>query len=325
MPLASHAAPKRYENPRNAALAAIAAATEAAHASDTVGAAVALPPPASTAPTAAVPPPPPLRTRKQRLKSELAALQLEERIARRAAAKAATRVAMADDAVWGPRRDKRAIEDRARVRPLIERVPSARARFVELAKDPSTAHFAIGFKRICDSKGWTLADLAARRVLCAIEFMRAFARPACWNAHRARAPMPRGLGRTSAVLERSKRRFTPCVRAIAQPFLCSVLAGPGDGPHDDRRVHRKTVGRITRLLEQTGVLQAVQVPAHAAESYEIGDSGHAIYRYWLADKGSPKPALMGPWTADGELADVAILDEPWRGARVVQPPSTAPP
>jgi hypothetical protein len=315
-----------YANPRNSVLAAIAARTEAVHAQgSTVGAAVASAPPAARSAPTAADPPPPLRTRKQRLKSALAALQLEERIARRAAAKAATRVALADDAVWGPKREKRLVEDRARVRPLIERVPSARARFVELAKDPTTAHFAIAIKRVCDEKGWTLADLAARRLLCLLEFHRAAARPQCWNAHRARAPLARGLGTFGNVLARAKRKFTPCVNAVAQPFLAGVLAGPGDGPHDDRSVCRKTVGRLTQLLVVAGVLQAVQVPAHAAESFEVGKSGHAIYRYWLADKGSPKPALMGPWNADGDLVDAAILEEPWRGAVVVLPPATAPP
>jgi hypothetical protein len=34
---------------------------------------------------------------------------------------------------------------------------------------------------------------------------------------------------------------------------------------------------------------------------------------------------MGPWNADGDLVDAAILEEPWRGAVVVLPPATAPP
>ena len=227
--------------------------------------------------------------------------------------------------MWGPNREKRIVEARAKQRPLMESVPKARERHRVLALDPTTAHFALAIKRICDEREWTYADQVARRLLTLIEFFREFARPQCWNAHRARAPLPRGLGKTSAVLERAKRKFSPCATAVAQPFLAGVIAGAGDGPNDDRSVCRKTVGRLTALLEDAGVIQCVQVPAHAAESYEVGKSGHAIYRYWLADKGSPKPALMGPWTADGDLVDAVILESPWRGATVVLPPATAPP
>jgi hypothetical protein len=327
--LAAYAAaepPPLYINPRKTALAAIAAATEAAHAKESADVvAVACNSPPSTRTTSAAAEPPPPHSREQRLKSALAALQLEKRIARRAAAKAATRSAIADDAVWGPKREKRIVEARAKQRPLMERVPKARERFVELTKDPTTAHFAIAIKKLCDEHEWTLADECARRLLTLVEFFREFARPQCWNAHRARAPLPRGLARTGSVLERAKRKFSPCATAVAQPFLAGVIAGAGDGPNDDRSVCRKTVGRLTALLEDAGVIQCVQVPAHAAESYEVGKSGHAIYRYWLADKGSPKPALMGPWTADGDLVDAVILEEPWRGATVVLPPATAPP
>jgi hypothetical protein len=322
------AAPPVFTHPRKAQLEAIARATEQAHAETSAGVDVACnSPPSTRATPAAAEPSPPIerRSREHRLKSALAALQLEKRIARRAAAKAATRVALPDDAVWGPKREKRIIEARAKVRQLMERVPKARERYADLTKDPTTAHFAIALKKLCDEHEWTLADNVARRLLTLIEFFREFARPQCWNAHRARAPLPRGLGRTGAVLERSKRKFSPCVTAVAQPFLAGVIADAGDGPNDDRSVCRKTVGRLTQLLVDVGVLQCVQVPAAAAESYEVGTSGHAIYRYWLADKGSPKPALMGPWTADGALVDVAILDEPWRGAVVVRPPATAPP
>lgn len=326
--LAAYAAepPPVYVNPRNTALAAIAAATEAAHAkvsADVVAVACNSPPSTRTT-SAAAEPPPPHRSREQRLKSALAALQLEKRIARRAAAKAAKR-SIADDAVWGPNREKRIVEARAKQRPLMESVPKARERHRVLALDPTTAHFALAIKRICDEREWTYADQVARRLLTLIEFFREFARPQCWNAHRARAPLPRGLGKTSAVLERAKRKFSPCATAVAQPFLAGVIAGAGDGPNDDRSVCRKTVGRLTALLEDAGVIQCVQVPAHAAESYEVGKSGHAIYRYWLADKGSPKPALMGPWTAAGDLVDAVILESPWRGATVVLPPATAPP
>jgi hypothetical protein len=105
--LAAYAAepPPLYVNPRNTALAAIAAATEAAHAKESVAVDVACNSPPSTRTTAAAAEPPPLRSREHRLKSALAALQLEKRIARRAAAKAATRSAIADDAVWGPNRE----------------------------------------------------------------------------------------------------------------------------------------------------------------------------------------------------------------------------
>lgn len=320
--------PRVYVSPHRATLQAIARRAEEAHAQDAaagVEVAAPFPPMTRTAPAASAEPPPPPRSRKDRIKRELAAIHLEERIARRAAAKASTRVVLDDAAVWGPRREKRIVEARAKVRPIMEHVPKARDRYRLLALDPATAHFAIALKRICDEHGWTLADQCARRLLTLIEFMREFARPQCWNAHRARAPLARGLGSFGAVLAHAKRKYSLCATAVAQPFLAGVIASAGDGPTDDRSVHRKTVGRLTALLEDAGVIQAVQVPAHAAESYEVGKSGHAIYRYWLADKGSPKPALMRPWTVDGELVDAAILEAPWRGAVVALPPATAPP
>jgi hypothetical protein len=327
--------PSMYSNPRNAELAAMARATEARHAEATAAAAAAVlvSPPATarnaSAAAAAVLPP---RSREEHLtaritrdKRERAALQLEARIAKRAAAKAARRAALDESAVWGPGREKRVIEARAKVRPLMEQRRNADARFRELAKDPRTAHYARAVKTICDENEWTFADVVARRLLTIVEFFRELARPHCWNAHRARAPLAKGLGAFGDVLARGKRKYSLCVTAIAQPLLATVIAGPGDTPTDDRRVCRKTVGRLTALLEDSGVLRADQVPAHAAESHEVGPSGWAIYRYWLADKGSPKPALMAlwPWDADGELRDAQTLEAPWRGARVVQ--STAPP
>jgi hypothetical protein len=336
---AAAAAALPYSNPRNPVLAAVMARTlEARQAEDATAAAdaavlvVSPPTTARNAPAAAAAVLPP-RSREQHLtarvtrdKRELAGLQLEARIAKRAAAKAARRAAFADEsAVWGPAREKRVIEARAKQRPLMEQRRNADARFRELAKDPRNAHYAIALKRICDEHEWTFADDVARRLLTFVEFLREMARPHCWNAHRARAPLAKGLGTFGAVLSRSKRKYSLCVTAIAQPLLATVLAGPGDTPTDDRRVCRKTVGRLTALLEDAGVLRADQVPAHAAESHEVGPSGWAMYRYWLADKGSPKPALMAlwPWDADGELRDAQTLEAPWRGARVVQ--STAPP
>jgi hypothetical protein len=334
---AAAAAASPYSNPNNAKLAAmLARTTEARQAEDApaaADAAVLVSPPATArnAPAAAAAVLP--RSREEHLtarvtrdKRELAGLQLEARIAKRAAAKAARRAAFADEsAVWGPAREKRVIEARAKQRPLMEQRRNAEARFRELAKDPRTAHHAIAIKKLCDENEWTFADVVARRLLTIVEFFLELARPHCWNAHRARAPLARGLGAFGDVLARGKRKYSLCVTAIAQPFLATVLAGPGDTPTDDRRVCRKTVGRLTALLEDAGVLRAEQVPAHAAESHEVGPSGWTIYRYWLADKGSPKPALMAlwPWDADGELRDAQTLEAPWRGARVVQ--STAPP
>jgi hypothetical protein len=332
---AAAAAASPYSNPRNAELAAVLARTTEARQADApaaADAAVSLSPPATrNAPAAAAAVLPP-RSREQHLtaritrdKRERAGLQLEARIAKRALAKAARRAALDESAVWGPAREKRVIEARAKVRPLMEHRRAADARWRELVKDPRTAHYACLVKTICDANEWTFADVVARRLLTIVEFFRELARPHCWNAHRARAPLAKGLGAFGDVLARGKRKYSLCVTAIAQPFLATVLAGPGDTPTDDRRVVRKTVGRLTALLEDAGVLRAEQVPAHAAESHEVGPSGWTIYRYWLAEKGSPKPALMAlwPWDADGELRDAQTLEAPWRGARVVQ--STAPP
>jgi hypothetical protein len=321
--------PRVYVSPRKAALEAIARKAEEAHAQESTDAEVSAsfsPPITRTASVdpAGEDPQKPFRflSRKAWLAQELASEQLRARVERPRPA----RVLPLTAAEWGPGRDKIMIERRAKQRPLIESVSKARERHRELANDPATAHFAIAIKRVCNARGWTLADLAARRALTMLEFLRECARPQCWNARHVRRPR-RGLATlgTAVTASAATRKYSPCVQAVAQPFLATVLAWPGHSSTDDRSVNRKTIGRVAQLLVAAGVLQCVQVPAHAAEPHEIGETGHAIYRYWLADRGSPKPALMRPFDADGELVGVEILSEPWRGAVATRPPSTAPP
>jgi hypothetical protein len=311
---------------KKAALAAMVARAQMTHEHVSAGVAcVQQPPPVARAAPAALDPSDPSRplSYDSWLRRELASEQLRKRLER---PRVHEKPPLPREAAeWGPLKEKRSIEARAKVRPLIEGVSAAKECYRALCLDPTTAHFAIAIKRICDAKGWTLADLAARRALALLEFLRLLARPHCWNARHVRRPR-RGLFSVGAVVASgAQRKYSPGVQAVAQPFLATVLAWPGHRPDDDRSVNRKTVGRVTALLDLAGVVQAIQVPAHAAESHELGDSGHAIHRYWLADRGSPKPALMAPFDAAGELVGVDILAAPWRGAVPAVPRSTAPP
>ena len=277
------------------------------------------------APSAAASDPRPRLPRKQWLQRELAAEKLKERIDRRCKAKAEMRRELHPDAVeWGVERERRLIEARALARKAIEgRVSDARAYYAELCSDPSTAHFAIAVKKICDQHGWTLADLAAQRTLALICFLLTLAVPGCWNVRYARPAQRRGGRLVKLGAAFTNRKYSPVVRAVAQPFLATVIAWRGHCDDDDRSVDRSTVREHMQRLEAMRVVQAVQVPQHAAEPHEIGKSGHVINRYWLADKGSPKPALLGCWTADGVCVDVDVLAAPWVGATPVDSPPTS--
>ena len=263
--------------------------------------------------------------RREWLKRELAAEQLAARVDRRARAKVRASNNLPEGAAeWGPERERDLVQARAKVRArVIEgRVSDARAYYAELSKDPELCHFAIAVKKICDECGWTLADVAAQRSLAAIAFLLELARPQCWNARYARPPS-RGvskLGRSFAT-----RKYSPCVRAVSQQFLATVLAWRGHTDEDDRGVDRSTVRAHFDRLERHGVVQVVQVPQHAAEPHEIGTSGHVINRYWLASRGSPKPALLSCWTLDGALVDVDVLLAPWVGAKPAIANANAPP
>ncbi len=265
--------------------------------------------------------------RKAWLQRELAQEQLQERIAHRAKAKVKQNNSLHERASeWTVGREQTLNQARAKARKYIESVSAARGYYRELCLDPVAAHFAIALKKLCDAHGWTLADLAARRALALIVFFRSCATPFCWNARFARAPSfarsrrPAKLGRS---LE--SRKYSPTVRGVARPYLATVLAWPGHSPEDDRSVDVSTVSDHTARLVEVSVLQRVQVPQHAADSGEIGASGHVINRYHLADKGSRKPALSGCWTVDGELVDAEVLQAPWTGARATRSPNAPDP
>lgn len=304
------------------------------------------------------PPPPPgaspyVYSRLEWHKRELARMQLEQRIEQHQRKKLAARVRDEDNAeaareagweagpragVWSEGRTRKLLQARSAVRARTMEARAARVRelWCELALDPSTSHYAIGIKRICDQRGWTLADPAAQRVLALLDFLRELSIPHCWNAKYVRPIGRRGSNRMAMPTRGSEtfegvtlRKHTPAVRGVGQGFLCTVLAAAGHTREDDRRCCSKTVQRALALLEGVGLVQAVQVPAHAAEAFEIGDSGHTINRYYLADRGSPKPALMACWLlledADGGAvlspAHSDVLELPWIGAANSNAPS----
>ena len=288
-------------------------------------AAIAAVPPLASQPAAVSAAPPHRLTRAQWHKRELDALRLQARIERRRKAKLEHKRELHADAVeWGPERERKSIEARAKARKLIEGpVSGVRAWYMQLASHPSTAHFAIGIKKLCDLHEWTLADLAAQRSLTLLYFLLEMANMCCWNARYAARPRRRGGRLTGFAASLNGRKYSPCVRAVAQPFLCTVLAWRGHTTEDSRSVDRSTVSDHALRLEAVGLIDVVQVPQHAAEPHEIGDSGHVINRYWLADKGCPKPALLGLWTADGACIDADVLTAPWLGARVLPQPTVA--
>jgi hypothetical protein len=267
-------------------------------------------------------------SRREWLKREYEHEQHQHRIEKHRQQRPAAR-SMPMAAEWSAERERKLVQERARVRPLIDGpVSRAREYWRQLCANPATSHLATGIKRVCDANGWTLADLSARRALVILEFLRGNAIPSCWNAKYTRAPA-RGMGKLGDALTRSGRKYAPCARAIAQPFLATVIAWPGDCAADSRPTCTKTVARLVTELELAGLIQAVQVPNYAAEPHEIGETGHVINRYWLADRGSPKPALMSVWRdADGGLLTLEQLEErarvtleaPWSAARPQPPP-----
>jgi len=300
--------------------------------------------PQQSAPSAAASEPSPgayILSRKEWLRRELDQERTRERDLKRARAKVEKYNTIDDEGVqqeWGVERERRLIEARAKVRKGIEgRVADAKAMYVALANDPQTAHFAIGIKKICDAKRWTLADIAAQRTLTLLCFLLELAVPGCWNVRYSK-PAPRRGGRLVRFGDAfTRRKYSPVVRAVAQPFLRSVIAWRGHSPDDDRSVDRSTVFEHMALLEHAKLVQPVQVPIEAAEPHEIGKlvmrkSGgklvacrFSINRYWLADRGNPKPALLGCWTADGVCVDIDVLAAPWAGATPVDSPPTSPP
>lgn len=229
--------------------------------------------------------------------------------------------------VWGPAKTERLLRASAAVRARsIEARPAAvRAQLREQQANPATAHFVIGYKRICDALGWSPIDPWALRLWALILLLRELAIPHCWNAHAVRRPPRRGSRRMSQMERLSiggggigVRHYTPCVRALAQTAIAEVLAAAGHCDDDDRSCSTKTVQRALRLLEGVDLVQAVQVPAHAAESWELGrrdanGERWSFARYYLATPGSPKPALMGWWSAE-DTCGREVLARPWAGA-----------
>lgn len=262
------------------------------------------------------------------LKRELEAERLRKRSERRSAEHVAK--LRNDVHVFGPRREEAMLRARAAVRArTIEARPAALRRYLrELQSDARTSHYVIGFKRICDARGWSPVDLAARRVLALLLFFRECATPHCWNKRHVRPYVRRGSKRfakpeaVGGMLGVTVRKFTPAARAVDQrKVLTRVLAADGHSLEEDRSCNVKTVQRAIAALRSVDLVQAVQVPPSAAEAWELGSSGWAFNRYYVATPGSPKPALMGYWSAaDPFGADV--LARPWVGVR---PQSTADP
>lgn len=213
------------------------------------------------------------------------------------------------------------------MRRLIEGpVTNTRAYLETLAAHPDTRHFAVGLRKIFDAQGWSYVDLAARRTITVLHFFLEMALPYCWNARFVR-PVPRRGGRATTFSGAyTVRKFSMCVRGVSREALSKVIAGQGHCTANDRSVDVSTVSFHTALLDEAKLIQRVQVPAHAAQSFEIGTSGHSINHYHLADPRFPKPALMGCWTVAGVLVDEHVLDVPWpECVEPTQQQSTAPP
>jgi hypothetical protein len=304
-----------------ARLLAMAAATEAAHAMESAGVAVALPPPVTrTTPAAADPPPKRRLPRAQWMKREAQRESLLERSSR---PRRATQELPPTAAVFGALLVKHRVQVLAKHRPIMEQPAAAKRAYDRLRSNIHTKFKAAEFKRFCDEHGWTLADECARRRLNAIVVADELATFGCWNARHVRRRTRRGLATLQRASNGTAPKCSPVVRGVSQSYWAKSFAGPGHTPADDRSVHRKTVDRVWDDVAEMGLAQVIQVPAYAAEPWEIGDSGHAMNRYWLADQASPKPALMQVFTPKRAAAVEVILSEPWRGA--VPTNATAPP
>lgn len=269
-------------------------------------------------------------SREEWLRRELEA----ERLRKRSEARSKARVdkLKAGVHVFGDRKAESVLRARAqtRARTIEARPAKLRELLHELQADASTAYLVIGLKRILNARGWSPVELCSRRVLALLLFLRAIAVPHAWNARHVRPMARRGSKRLSSP-ERlgghlgTARKYTPCARAVDQrEILTALLAAEGHCDDDDRSCHVKTVQRVLRLLEDVSLVQAVQVPPSAAEPWEIGESGWAFNRYYIATPGSPKPALMGVWTQD-DTCGAEMLAQPWTGMvpRAAADPPTA--
>ena len=127
---------------------------------------------------------------------------------------------------------------------------------------------------------WDLSDVTARKFVALVVFFYQSARLTPWSRGRD--------GRMNLGL---------CVRGIPRGALCAMLADP----HTNRPISLATLsgwserwaGYLARGAE-TLAFEAVQVPAAVASPWEVGPSGHAINRYWLASSRLNKPALDLP-------------------------------
>lgn len=124
---------------------------------------------------------------------------------------------------------------------------------------------------------WDHSDLCARRfiALAVCQYMLA--------SHQLWGRGPRGT-----------LRLAPCVRGFPRTLWCALLAAPHSRTPIAVETFSQTHGEWSGYLprgQAAGVWDAVQVPAAVAEPWEIGASGHAINRYWLASSSLNKPAL----------------------------------
>lgn len=314
---------------------AMAARAQAAQAESTgIGAAAQPPqhPPAArdvVAPAAAPMPGSPRLSREQWLKRELEAERLQRRTAQRT--KARIEKLREDVHVFGAQREESLLRARAAIRKrTIEARPAKVREYLhELQADARTAYLVVGIKRLCDERGWSPIELCSRRFLCLLLFLRELAIPHCWNSKHVRPQARRGskrLAKPEAIggMLGTVRKYTPCARAVDQrKVLTAVLAADGHSPEDDRSCNVKTVQRALRALESVQLVQSVQVPPSAAEPWELGESGYAFNRYYVATPGSPKPALMGWWSSNS-TDGAEVLARPWAGMRPISEPAPPP-
>lgn len=264
------------------------------------------------------------------LQRELGKVNQRERCDRAAKAKAEKH----GEGAWTAGRIEFLEKQRAitRARVIEGSVADARRVWSELANHKATHVYAIGIKKLCNRRGWTLADMAARRRLALVYFGLLVSVPTCFNGRWAMQPrFRRGERRSGLEYLRNtfggmrQRKYAPCMRAVAQSFLAEVLADPGHTAADRQDIHRDTVRECTLDLQDVNVLDAYQPPRRAVGAWEASGAW-AFKQYWFHSyNGSAKPKLLGAYDADGRLLDLELLTSPWSAARLFPRRHTDPP
>lgn len=128
---------------------------------------------------------------------------------------------------------------------------------------------------------WDHSDPCARKMIALVVVLYQLGRP-----------MPWGRSRDGRIM------LGHCVRGFGRGAFCRLLADP----HSTRPIAVETLSRYSDRWAGyiprgfgSRVFQPVQVPAAAADRFEIGPTGYVMNRYWLLSPGSgqlQKPALM---------------------------------